>query len=59
MIEDFKDLSIEFSNMQKQNCAPIQCTIWPRNEPNERTHFKDSTVGLNFSKSLLKRSFNF
>ena len=27
----FKDLSLESRNIQTQNCAPIQCTIWPRN----------------------------
>ena len=27
----FKDLSLESSNIQTQNCAPIQCTAWPRN----------------------------
>ena len=28
----FKDLSMESRNIQTQNCAPIQCTVWPRNE---------------------------
>ena len=27
----FKDLSMESRNKQTQNCAPIQCTVWPRN----------------------------
>ena len=27
----FKDLSLESTNIQTQNCAPIQCTVWPRN----------------------------
>ena len=27
----FKDLSLESRNIQTQNCAPIQCTVWPRN----------------------------
>ena len=27
----FKDLSLESRNIQTQNCAPMQCTIWPRN----------------------------
>ena len=27
----FKDLSRESRNIQTQNCAPIQCTVWPRN----------------------------
>ena len=35
----FKDLSLESRNIQTQNCAPIQCTVWPRNaflhEPKE------------------------
>ena len=26
----FKDLSLESRNIQTQNCAPIQCTVWPR-----------------------------
>ena len=25
-----KDLSLESRNIQTQNCAPIQCTVWPR-----------------------------
>ena len=29
----FKDLSLESRNIQTQNCAPIQCTVWPRNAP--------------------------
>ena len=57
MLEGFKDLSVESRNMQAKNCAPIQCTIWPRNEPNQRTHFKDFTVGLNFSKKPPERFF--
>ena len=28
----FKDLSLESRNIQTQNFAPIQCTVWPRNE---------------------------
>ena len=28
----FKDLSLEYRNIQTQNCAPIQCTVWPRND---------------------------
>ena len=28
----FKDLSLESRDIQTQNCAPIQCTVWPRNE---------------------------
>ena len=28
----FRDLSLESRNTQTQNCAPIQCTVWPRNE---------------------------
>ena len=27
----FEDLSLESGNIQTQNCAPIQCTVWPRN----------------------------
>ena len=27
----FKNLSLEYSNIQTQNCAPIQCTVWSRN----------------------------
>ena len=27
----FKDLSLESRNIQTQNCAPIKCTLWPRN----------------------------
>ena len=27
----FKDLSMESRNKQTQNCAPIQCAVWPRN----------------------------
>ena len=27
----FKDLSLESRNIKTQNCAPIQCTVWPRN----------------------------
>ena len=27
----FIDLSQESRNIQTQNCAPIQCTVWPRN----------------------------
>ena len=27
----FRYLSLESSNIQSQNCAPIQCTVWPRN----------------------------
>ena len=27
----FKDLSLESRNIQTENCAPIQCTVWPRN----------------------------
>ena len=30
----FKDLSLESRNINTQNCAPIQCTVWPRNEEN-------------------------
>ena len=29
-INMFKTLSLEFRNMQTQNCVPIQCTVWPR-----------------------------
>ena len=28
----FEDLSLQSRNMQTQNCAPIQCTIWPPND---------------------------
>ena len=28
----FKDLFLESRNIQTQNYAPIQCTVWPRNE---------------------------
>ena len=28
----FKDLSLESRNIQTQYYAPIQCTVWPRNE---------------------------
>ena len=28
----FKDLSLESRNLQTQNCAPIRCTVCPRNE---------------------------
>ena len=27
----FKDLSLEYRNIQTQNYAPIQCTLWPSN----------------------------
>ena len=27
----YKDFSMESRNIQTQNCAPIQCTVWPRN----------------------------
>ena len=27
----FKDLSLEPRKIQTQNCAPSQCTVWPRN----------------------------
>ena len=27
----FKDMSVDSRNIQTQNCATIQCTIWPRN----------------------------
>ena len=27
----FKDLSLESRIIQTQNCAPIQCIVWPRN----------------------------
>ena len=26
----FKDLYLESTNIQTQNCEPIQCTVWPR-----------------------------
>ena len=28
----FKDLSPESRDLQIPNCAPIHCTVWPRNE---------------------------
>ena len=28
----FKNLSLESRTIQTQNCAPIQCTVWPRND---------------------------
>ena len=28
----FKDLSLESRNIKTQNCASIQCNVWPRNE---------------------------
>ena len=28
----FKNLSLESRNIQTQNCTPIQCKVWPRNE---------------------------
>ena len=28
----FKDLSLESRNIQTQNRASIQCTVWPRND---------------------------
>ena len=31
----FKYLSLESRNIQAQNCAPIQCTVWPRNDVTE------------------------
>ena len=27
----FQDLFLDFRNIQTQNCAPIECTVWPRN----------------------------
>ena len=26
-----KDLSLASSNIQAQNCVPVQCTVWSRN----------------------------
>ena len=32
ILEHVSKLSMESRNIQTQNCAPIQCTVWPRNE---------------------------
>ena len=34
----FRYLSLESRNTQTQNCAPIQCTVWPRNGCQKRVN---------------------
>ena len=49
----FNDLSLESRNPQTQDCAPILCTVWPRNvrNLNSRQHnFSDFFGG----QSVLK-----
>ena len=32
ILEHVQSLSVESRNIQTQNCAPIQCTVWPRKD---------------------------
>ena len=56
----FKDLSLDSRDIHTLNCAPIQCTVWPRNE----NRFRPSvgvvivlwTVVVHFGADLLSLS---
>ena len=62
----FKDLSLKSRNIQTQNCAPIQCTVWPRdvlrgviNGYKRNTAFKiirqnDPAISLKLQKNILR-----
>ena len=39
-----KDLSLESRNIQTKNCAPIQCTLWPRYDNFHQKYFKNWTT---------------
>ena len=42
----FKVLSLESRNIQTENCVPIQCTVWPRNEAMHRTRYACMSIQL-------------
>ena len=53
----FEDFSLESRNLQTQNCAPIQCTVWPRKDPLNISTFwvhiwKAISSPINFCKGL-------
>ena len=55
-----KDLSLESRNMQTQNCAPIQCTVWPRSAfstKNSKSYISYQTKEKSTNSSFLPQDF--
>ena len=48
-----KGFSLESRNIQTQNFAPIQCTVWPRNEEKNELLFLKNCLFSIFNKNYL------
>ena len=51
-----KQLPLESRNIQTQNCAPIQCTVWPRNVKNN-FNFSFEFFIVNVDERKTERTF--